>query len=251
MWAGYRSTDHAHGHNGERRDQRRGPRCARCVHSFLGHSQSPIYPSTTDQRANTDRLRAANGGESNWDQRQIIFTSVPSATCLALDSERLERGVVVESGCEGDGQPGALCRLGCSEGFEISNAADGRCTLNESGTTAPEGTELIPADNGGALLCLAARAAAVYEGQAATCRPETNLDGTMAESYCRLEESEAIRSCCDLGGAPAGTCGTNRPPETCHLECVELWLPLVEICGLYLAAYQVRHTCSFHAKCPM
>ena len=78
-----------------------------------------------------------------------------------------------------------------------------------------------------------------YEGQAATCRPEMNLDGTMAESYCRLEESEAVRSCCDLGGAPAGTCGTDRPPQSCDMECVELWLPLVEICGQYLAVYQV------------
>ena len=70
-----------------------------------------------------------------------------------------------------------------------------------------------------------------------------NLDGTMAESYCRLEESEAVRSCCDLGGAPAGTCGTDRPPQSCDMECVELWLPLVEICGQYLAVYQVGCSC--------
>ena len=119
---------------------------------------------------------------------------------------------------------GALCRLGCSEGFEISDAADGRCALDASGATA------------------------AYEGQAATCRPEMNLDGTMAESYCRLEESEAVRSCCDLGGAPAGTCGTDRPPQSCDMECVELWLPLVEICGQYLAVYQVG--CSYVLPLP-
>ena len=62
--------------------------------------------------------------------------------------------------------------------------------------------------------------------------PARAVDGTMAESYCRLEESEAVRSCCDLGGAPAGTCGTDRPPQSCDLECVEIWLPLVEIGAL-------------------
>ena len=134
--------------------------------------------------------------------------ATPAPTCRVLDSEVLPRGVVVESGCEADGEAGALCRLGCSEGFEISDAADGRCALDASGATA------------------------AYEGQAATCRPEMNLDGTMAESYCRLEESEAVRSCCDLGGAPAGTCGTDRPPQSCDLECVEIWLPLVEIGAL-------------------
>ena len=58
--------------------------------------------------------------------------ATPAPTCRVLDSEVLPRGVVVESGCEADGEAGALCRLGCSEGFEISDAADGRCAPGAS-----------------------------------------------------------------------------------------------------------------------
>ena len=57
---------------------------------------------------------------------------------------------------------GPVCRLGCSDGFEISAAEDGYCTLAEIGSLA------------------------VYSDQSVTCPPEMEQNGQMLESYCKM-----------------------------------------------------------------
>ena len=146
---------------------------------------------------------------------QLCFAAV----CRALEVDH-GAGVVVEQGCEADGVPDAVCRLGCSEGYEASASSDGHCVARIDGT----GT--VTTD---------------YEGQAVSCRPEQNPDGSMAESYCRLEEQQAILNCCELQAKdnPGQPCATAHPPADCSVGCAELWLPIVEDCGQYMADRQV------------
>ena len=59
-----------------------------------------------------------------------------------------------------------------AQGYEASGAAEGVCTAR--------------------WLEREQVAVAEYTGQAVTCEPERNADGTMAESFCRLEQTEAI-----------------------------------------------------------
>jgi hypothetical protein len=154
-------------------------------------------------------------------QGNLICLDDTTLRCAAPQTATMARGVVVEAGtCEADGVQGSICRLSCSAGFQISDATDGRCILHD---------EL---------------GMAVYEGQAVTCEPQQNADGAMSESYCRLEESEIVRTCCvaaDLERKSDPTfattvdvsCGTSHPPHTCDAACAGIWLPLVEDCEQY------------------
>ena len=87
----------------------------------------------------------------------------------------------------------------------------------------------------------------------------------MAESFCRMEMTEAVLDCCEMafesdpdeqeaqqqgalfgnGGEPASSADQNcgappdrQPPAMCTVGCAERWNPLVENCGQYLADFQ-------------
>eukprot|EP01052_Picozoa_sp_SAG31_P009685 SAG31_NODE_514_length_14714_cov_78.431269_5_plen_428_part_00 len=135
------------------------------------------------------------------------------ATCDAapiLD----QRGAIVVEGCEAGAPLGSVCRLGCSAGFEISAAEDGHCMLAEVGSLA------------------------VYSGQSVTCSPETEANGQMSESYCRMAATEAMLDCCELEGVEGVICAADVPPTTCVVECAEIWEPLVEDCEQHLQDFQ-------------
>ena len=126
-------------------------------------------------------------------------------------------GVETELGtCGSGGALDSICRLACSEGFEASHISEGRCL--------PRWFERDEV------------AVAEYTGQNVTCRPEMNQDGSMAESWCRMERDEALRRCCASAGNSGPSCGPDAPPETCELACAEVWLPLSRSCEQYYAA---------------
>jgi hypothetical protein len=149
----------------------------------------------------------------NGDGAQLCF----DVTCKAPVWPQ-ENGVVVESGCQARGVVGSLCRLGCQEGYKLTEGVDGHCVAKL------EGSAVV----------------SQYQGQEVTCQPEQNADGTMAESYCRLEEAESILNCCELATSrsPGVACSTDQPPADCSVGCAEVWLPLVENCEQYLANRQ-------------
>ena len=96
----------------------------------------------------------------------------------------------------------------------------------------------------------------------------------MAESFCRMEMTEAVLDCCEMafesdpdeqeaqqqgalfGGEPASSanqnCGTppdSQPPAVCTVGCAERWNPLVEDCGQYLADFQpLTEACELQAQ---
>eukprot|EP01052_Picozoa_sp_SAG31_P001359 SAG31_NODE_46_length_30980_cov_226.095107_19_plen_430_part_00 len=135
------------------------------------------------------------------------------ATCGAAPILE-QRGAIVVEGCEAGAPLGAVCRLGCAAGFEISAAEDGHCTLAEVGSLA------------------------VYSGQSVTCSPETEANGQMSESYCRMAATEAMLDCCELEGVEGVVCAAGVPPTTCVVECAEIWEPLVEDCEQHLQDFQ-------------
>ena len=125
--------------------------------------------------------------------------------------------MVTEIGtCAPGGALDSICRLGCSEGYEASHIAEGRCL-----------PRWFAHDE---------VAVAEYTGQNVTCTPEMNKDGSMAESWCRMERDEALRSCCASAGSSEPACGPDAPPQACELPCAEVWLPLSRSCEQYFAA---------------
>eukprot|EP01051_Picozoa_sp_SAG22_P001958 SAG22_NODE_83_length_21704_cov_58.556584_1_plen_326_part_10 len=135
------------------------------------------------------------------------------ATCGAAPILE-QRGAIVVEGCEAGAPLGAVCRLGCSAGFEISAAEDGHCSLSEVGSLA------------------------VYTGHSVTCSPETEQNGQMSESYCRMAATEAMLDCCELENVEGVVCAADVPPTTCVVECAEIWEPLVEDCEQHLQDFQ-------------
>ena len=83
-------------------------------------------------------------------------------------------------------------------------------------------------------------ALAEYRGQSVTCTPQTNADGTVAQSFCRQGQLEAIRACC----RDTPSCTIGSVPTNCTLKCAKIWLPLQEKCFRYMAANQ-----TFTASC--
>ena len=145
----------------------------------------------------------------NEDQTLICFDAACSASPI-LD----QRGAIVVEGCEAGAPLGSICRLGCSAGFEISASEDGHCTLAAVGSLA------------------------VYSGQSVTCSPETEANGQMSESYCRMAATEAMLDCCELEGVEGAVCAADMPPTTCVVQCAEIWEPLVEDCEQHLQDFQ-------------
>ena len=135
------------------------------------------------------------------------------ATCAAAPILE-QRGAVVLEGCTAGGQLDTVCRLGCTAGYKIAGAEDGHCTLSEVGTVA------------------------VYSGQTVTCSPETEPNGQMAASYCRMAATEAVLDCCELEHLEGTVCAEDIQPTTCVVECAELWEPLVEDCEQHLQDFQ-------------
>ena len=118
--------------------------------------------------------------------------------------------------CVDGGNLGAICRLGCRAGFEMSDAVDGQCELTGNGTTAE------------------------YVGQGVVCAPEIDENGHFTEGYCSMASTEAVLDCCE--GLPpdspeAADCGEDNHPGTCSVECAERWQPLKEGCEAHLADY--------------
>ena len=135
------------------------------------------------------------------------------ATCGAAPILEQCGGIVVE-GCEAVASLGSVCRLGCSAGFEISVAEDQHCTLTQVGSLA------------------------VYSGQSVTCSPETQQDGQMSKSYCKMAATKAMLDCCELEGVKGVVCAANVPPTTCVVQCADIWEPLVEDCEKHLQDFQ-------------
>ena len=146
----------------------------------------------------------------------LCFDLACPAPILAEYSSEGE-GVVTEIGtCTPGGALDSICRLGCAEGYEASHISEGRCL-----------PRWFAHDE---------VAVAEYVGQNVTCTPEMNQDGSMAESWCRMERDEALRSCCASAGIAEPACGPAAPPLTCGLACAEVWLPLSRSCEQYYAA---------------
>eukprot|EP01051_Picozoa_sp_SAG22_P027376 SAG22_NODE_9134_length_608_cov_1.011788_2_plen_81_part_01 len=74
--------------------------------------------------------------------------------------------------CAAGGIIGDRCRLGCSLGYEETDATEGTCVARWL-----EREEVAVAE---------------YVGQSVTCLPARNADGSMAQSYCRMEQAEAV-----------------------------------------------------------
>jgi hypothetical protein len=122
--------------------------------------------------------------------------------------------VVVEGTCAAGGALGAVCRLGCTEGFEASGMVDGLCQLSEVGTVAG------------------------YSGQAIACTPEEGTDHRMSAAYCRTAASEAVLDCCELSNEEAGTlgstCSVEAPVTQCVVGCAEIWYARAPVRFLWL-----------------
>lgn len=71
----------------------------------------------------------------------------------------LTKGVVIQAGCEAGGSIGDTCRLGCSIGYEETEAVEGACVVRWL-----EREEVAVAE---------------YSNQAVTCAPARNMDGSM------------------------------------------------------------------------
>ena len=202
------------------------PECAAVFGTFVALCRDELAAIglLAEYDAFDGRCRKAFNLYGQGDAVAVLAASGDPQLCFAAVCRALEvdhgAGVVVEQGCEADGVPDAVCRLGCSEGYEASASSDGHCVarIDSTGTVTTD-----------------------YEGQAVSCRPEQNPDGSMAESYCRLEEQQAILNCCELQAKdnPGQPCATAQPPADCSVGCAELWLPIVEDCGQYMADRQV------------
>ena len=91
----------------------------------------------------------------------------------------------------------------------------------------------------------------------------------MAESFCRMEMTEAVLDCCEMafaidsdeqgavfgdGNEPTSSanCGTppdRQPPAVCTVGCAERWNPLVEDCAQYLTELQpLTEACEARAQ---
>ena len=103
-------------------------------------------------------------------------------TCQA-PSTQLDKGVIAASGCEVGGVLGTACRFGCSTGYDESDVSDGICSAR--------------------WLAEEQVAVAEYAGQTVTCTPARNADGTLSESFCRMQLAEVVLDCCEMatGGA--------------------------------------------------
>ena len=73
---------------------------------------------------------------------------------------------------------------------------------------------------------------------------ETEPNGQMTASYCRMAATEAMLDCCELEGLEGVVCAADTQPTTCLVECAELWEPLMENCDEHLQNYQY-----FTAEC--
>eukprot|EP01052_Picozoa_sp_SAG31_P009569 SAG31_NODE_505_length_14757_cov_20.172943_14_plen_422_part_00 len=139
-------------------------------------------------------------------------------TCNAPSIQ--EPGKIISAGCDDAGALGTSCRLGCSTGYDESDVSDGSCVARWLSD------EQI--------------AVAEYSGQRITCLPARNADGSLSESFCRMQLVEVILDCCDMvqSGNQETACGTQSPPTACSLGCAERWLPLAEDCDNSLADFQ-------------
>jgi hypothetical protein len=135
------------------------------------------------------------------------------ATCDAAPILE-QRGAIVLKGCAAGAPLGAVCRLGCTAGFENTADEDGHCTLSGVGTVA------------------------AYSGQSVTCAPEREQNGQMSEAYCRMAATEAQLDCCELENADGVVCSADVPPTQCVVACAEIWEPLAEDCEQHLADFQ-------------
>ena len=118
--------------------------------------------------------------------------------------------------CVDGGDLGAICRLGCRAGFEMSDAVDGQCELTGNGTVAE------------------------YVGQAVVCEPEKDVNGAFTAAYCSMASTEAVLDCCEslpADSPEAADCGEDNHPGTCSVGCAERWQPLKEGCEAHLADY--------------
>ena len=151
------------------------------------------------------------------DEPLLLCFDLVCPTPILTEYSSQGKGVVTEIGtCAPGGALDSICRLGCAEGYEASHISEGRCL-----------PRWFAHDE---------VAVAEYTGQNVTCTPEMNQDGSMAESWCRMERDEALRSCCASAGSSEPACGPDAPPLTCELACAEVWLPLSRSCEQYYAA---------------
>ena len=156
------------------------------------------------------------------DEPLLLCFDVACPAPILTEYSREGEGVVTEIGtCAPGGALDSICRLGCSEGYQATNIIEGRCL-----------PRWFARDE---------VATAEYVGQNVTCVPEMNHDGSMGESWCRMEKNEALRNCCASAGNAEAACLASGP-QACELACAEVWLPLSRSCEQYLAADQVLTT---------
>ena len=164
--------------------------------------------------------RGENGGVDISGASFLAPSDSPDALLVCFDATcdaapiLEQRGAVVLKGCAAGAPLGAVCRLGCTAGFENTADEDGHCALSGVGTVA------------------------AYSGQSVACAPEREQNGQMSESYCRMAATEAQLDCCELENADGVVCSADVPPTQCVVACAELWEPLVEDCEQHLADFQ-------------
>ena len=91
------------------------------------------------------------------------------------------KGVVVQAGCAAGGAIGDTCRLGCSIGYDETEAVEGRCV--------------------GRWLEREEVAVGEYADQAVTCSPARNVDGSMVR--CHVRDHIPVASCHSHHTAPS------------------------------------------------
>ena len=87
------------------------------------------------------------------------------------------KGVVVQEGCAAGGTIGDTCRLGCSAGYDETEAVEGTCVVQ--------------------WLELEEVAMAEYANQAVTCSPARNADGSMVRARFLLNAA-ALAECLSI-----------------------------------------------------
>ena len=85
------------------------------------------------------------------------------------------KGAVVQEGCAAGGAIGDTCRLGCSTGYDETDAVEGTCVVQ--------------------WLEHEEAAVAEYANQAVTCSPARNADGSMVRA-CFLPNAAALIAEC-------------------------------------------------------
>ena len=87
------------------------------------------------------------------------------------------KGAVVQEGCAAGGAIGDTCRLGCSTGYDETDAVEGTCV--------------------GQWLEHEEAAVAEYANQAVTCSPARNADGSMVRTRL-LPNTAALAECLSI-----------------------------------------------------